>query len=168
MPITLPFPLAAIDASSWQDANSVKVASAKNKNTTFHAIVRFASSSLGKNTTAKLKKKKTTSVSLTTPSWEQRRTSLARAHARPIEKSSQLYLQKSFAKAASEGAIKKPVIHVEFDAPTNCKECFNCKSQDLLYVFVGLCNVFLLQFVMVVLLFFTQIEVNLSEMLKDR
>ena len=66
--------------------------------------------------------------------------------------------------AATRGAIKRPIIHVEFDTPKSVKECMSCSSKDFLFVYVGLFHVFILQFIMVVLLFFAnEKEVKLSE-----
>ena len=165
----------------------------KNKKTayrSFQAIVRFASSSLGKNissyernktinTTMKKstspkppcrgKRVKNTQSSYTgfqnEPIGFQSETYLARAHAkRDIKAQAQVQIRQSFEIAALQGAIKRPVIHVEFDAPQSLEECFKCSSMDFLYVYVGLCNVFLLQFIMVVILFFVDQEVNLSDL----
>lgn len=135
----------------------------------FHSFVRFASSSLGKNISTKktkAKKKKNKKIAMATQSRavQEKQPLLARAHARNIVPSSQVRLRKSFEVAATRGAIKRPVIHVEFDAPKSVEECVSCQSTDFLYVYVGLCNVFLLQFIMVVLLFFSDKEVNLSDL----
>ena len=163
----------------------------KNKKTayrSFQAIVRFASSSLGKNISSyernktintkrytspkppcRGKRVKKTQSSYTgfqnEPIGFQSETYLARAHAkRDIKAQAQVQIRQSFEIAALQGAIKRPVIHVEFDAPQSLEECFKCSSMDFLYVYVGLCNVFLLQFIMVVILFFVDQEVNLSDL----
>ena len=83
---------------------------------------------------------------------------------RPITPSSLEVVRRNFEVSASKGFLKHPVLHVEFNPPRNCKECCCCSAMDFLYVYVGLCNVFLLQFVMVVLWFFSQSEVNLSDL----
>ena len=82
---------------------------------------------------------------------------------RPINPSSLRVVRRSFEVAAAQGFLKHPVIHVEFNSPKNCRECCCCMASDFLYVYVGLCNVFLIQFVMVVLWFFSQSEVKLSD-----
>lgn len=83
---------------------------------------------------------------------------------RPINPRSLEIVRHSYEVAAKQGYLKRPIIHVDFSSPKNCRECFCCSASDFLYVYVGLCNVFLLQFVMVVLWFFSQSEVNLSDL----
>ena len=82
---------------------------------------------------------------------------------RPINPSALRAVRRSFEVSAAQGFLKRPVIHVEFNSPKNCRECCCCMASDFLYVYVGLCNVFLIQFVMVVLWFFSQSEVKLSD-----
>ncbi len=83
---------------------------------------------------------------------------------KPINPIAQSTVRKTFAVAAIKGALRKPVIHVEFDSPQGLKDCLACKSKDLLYVFVGLINVLVLQFVMVILMFFSDEEVDLNNL----
>ena len=92
------------------------------------------------------------------PAWP-----MPRLPPRPISPSSLRVVRRSFEVAAAQGFLKHPVIHVEFNSPKNCRECCCCMASDFLYVYVGLCNVFLIQFVMVVLWFFSQSEVKLSD-----
>ena len=128
------------------------------------AIVRFASSSLGGKTTSEIKKSPKVRVPMGTH-FGTHSPRLVRAHTnRDIKEQDQIKIRKSFEKAALEGAIRRPVIHVEFKSPRSIEECVSCQSTHFLYVYVGLCNVFLLQFIMVVLLFFAEKEVNLSEL----
>jgi len=47
-----------------------------------------------------------------------------------------------------------------FEYPHSCAEFLTCKGADFLIVFVGLCNILLLQFILVVLMFFSQEEIN--------
>lgn len=47
-----------------------------------------------------------------------------------------------------------------FEYPHSCTELMACKGADFLLVFVGLCNILLLQFILVVLMFFSQEEIN--------
>lgn len=47
-----------------------------------------------------------------------------------------------------------------FEYPHSCTELLSCKGADFLLVFVGLCNILLLQFILVVLMFFSQEEIN--------
>ena len=83
---------------------------------------------------------------------------------RPINPRSLEIVRHSYEVASKQGYLKRPIIHVDFSSPKNCRECLCCSASDFLYVYVGLCNVFLLQFVMVVLWFFSQSEVNLSDL----
>ena len=143
---------------------------AKKKNKSFRAIVRFATTSLGKNITShevkktKKKKRKKFVLAPRPPPRPTPAEALDRAHARPLQAAALQHTRESFELYKTRGWLKKPVIHVEFNMPGNVKECFECSSSDLLYVYVGLCNVFLLQFVMVVLLFFTDKEIDLSDL----
>lgn len=161
LPTTLPIPIVydmpPCKVTTTQEPTNKGLA------TTLRLIVRFASSSLGKNIKAKKTKKKKKKEAIPPPPVVQ--PCLARAHARQrnIKESSQVRLRHTFQVAATQGRLKTPVIHVEFNGPSNVKECLLCSSSDFLYVLVGLCNVFVLQFVMVVLLFFSQKEVNLSD-----
>jgi hypothetical protein len=47
-----------------------------------------------------------------------------------------------------------------FEYPHSCSDLLTCKGADFLLVFVGLCNILLLQFILVVLMFFSQEEIN--------
>ena len=142
----------------------------RKKNKSLRAIVRFATTSLGKNITShevkksKKKSKKKFVVMPPRPPVPKPAEGLVRAHARPLQAAALLHTRETFELYKTRGWLKKPVIHVEFDMPGSLKECYECSSTDFLYVYVGLCNVFLLQFVMVVLLFFTDKEVDLSDL----
>lgn len=63
-----------------------------------------------------------------------------------------------------EGFLRKPVIHVQFTYPRNLGDCCSCVTTDFLYVYVGLVNIFVLQFVVVVILFFTAKELDLANL----
>ena len=155
---TVPLPLGAMKPPSPEKAK-------KKKNKSLRAIVRFATTSLGKNITShEVKKVKTKRKKLVMPPRPKLAEDLVRAHARPLQATALKHPRQSFELYQSRGWLKKPVIHVEFDMPGNCKECIECSKSDFLYVYVGLCNVFLLQFVIVVLLFFTDKEVDLSDL----
>ena len=157
----------------------------KKKSISFKAIVQFASSSVGKNIssheTGRGCKQQRRIVAIRRkpgrdglPRRGRRikwppcpRPTLvpgAQITRKSIQPSSQVCLRHSFAVAATRGAIKRPIIHVEFDTPKSVKECMSCSSKDFLFVYVGLFHVFILQFIMVVLLFFAnEKEVKLSE-----
>lgn len=60
--------------------------------------------------------------------------------------------------------MKRPVVHVSFTYPRNLRDCCNCVDSDFLFVYVGLFNVLLLQFVVVVVLFFLDREVDISHL----
>jgi len=145
--------------------------SKKKKNKSLRAIMQFATNSLGKNINShevkKVKtagKKKREKKKLVLPPRPKLAEGLVRAHARPLQAAALKHTRQSFELYQSRGWLKKPVIHVEFDMPGNMKECFECSSSDFLYVYIGLCNVFILQFAIVVLLFFTDKEVDLSDL----
>ena len=50
--------------------------------------------------------------------------------------------------------------HPRFDYPRSCGDILRCQATDFLIVFVGLLNILLLQFVLVVLMFFSQEDIN--------
>lgn len=50
--------------------------------------------------------------------------------------------------------------HPRFKYPHSCWELIQCRGSDFLLVFIGLLNILLLQFVLVVLMFFSQEEIN--------
>ncbi len=69
-------------------------------------------------------------------------------------------LRDTFAVESSGRRLKRPRIHVHFTYPRSVGECCcGCeRGTDFLFVYVGLCNIFVLQFVVVVLFFFTDRE----------
>lgn len=144
--------------------------SKKKKNKSLRAIMQFATNSLGKNINShevkkvKTGKKKKEKKKVVLPPRPKLAEGLVRAHARPLQAAALKHTRQSFELYQSRGWLKKPVIHVEFDMPGNIKECCECSSSDFLYVYIGLCNVFVLQFAIVVLLFFTDKEVDLSDL----
>ena len=194
---TLPFPFVSgkskikTTLTSSKSSTSMKVAknlskhnkkklgsSGKSKSISFRSIVRFASSSVGKNITSYDRQKEPKPRKRPPGTGRRRRSPIkwppcpkptilvegAHITRKNIKPSSQVCLRNSFHVAATRGAIKRPVIHVEFDNPKSFKECVSCSSRDFLFVYVGLFHVFLLQFIMVVLLFFAnEKEVKLSE-----
>lgn len=111
------------------------------------ALVRFASATLGKSAPPAYERRPKP-VKIKEPSRPQplRYAGIKRGH--------QAANRRTFEVMASQGRLKRPVIHVELATPKNVKECLMCEAPDCLYVFVGLCNVFLIQFVLVVLVFF--------------
>jgi len=50
--------------------------------------------------------------------------------------------------------------HPRFEYPHSCLDLLQCRGTDFLLVFVGLLNILLLQFVLVVLMFFSQEDIN--------
>lgn len=54
-----------------------------------------------------------------------------------------------------------------FEYPHSCFDLLTCKGADFLLVFVGLCNILLLQFILVVLMFFSQEEINQDTFKED-
>ena len=72
--------------------------------------------------------------------------------------SSMEHIRKSFAVQCEHGVLKKPKIHVTFEYPHSAEQCCGCKGKDFLYLIIGLVNILVLQFVMVILLFFAEHE----------
>lgn len=158
LPTTLPIPIVYDKPMPYVNTKQKK----NGLTTTLRLIIRFASIGLGKNKPKSKKEKKKVPAAVLPKTAS---VPLARAHARRnIKESSQVRLRHTFQVAATQGRLRTPVIHVEFNGPSNFEECLLCSSSDFLFVFVGLCNVFVLQFVMVVLLFFSEKEVNLSDL----
>ena len=54
----------------------------------------------------------------------------------------------------------RQVFQPPFQWPTSCKQLWSCASNDLLCLYVGLCNVLVLQFILVVLVFFAHEELS--------
>ena len=77
-------------------------------------------------------------------------------HKHNVEVESLQYLRSSFKHQQVNGALRRPQIHVEFSNPKNCEEFCCCVTTDFLYVVVGLTNILVLQFVLVVILFLDQ------------
>ena len=179
----LPF-MPSFMSSSNKQTNKKNLFKKPRKKISFQAIIRFAQSGVGKNEKkeAKSSSKRPRHIAIrrkpgATGGPPRRRgikwppcprpilvpeAQITRMNIRP---SSQACLRQSFQVLALDGAIKRPVIHVQFDTPKSLKDCMSCSSKDFLYVYVGLFHVFLLQFIMVVLLFFAneKQEVKLSE-----
>ena len=72
-------------------------------------------------------------------------------------------LRQTFLWQCEKGRLKQPVIHVHFTHPKTLSECWNCADSDCLWVSVGLTNIFILQFAVVVLLFFAHKEIVLGD-----
>ena len=88
-----------------------------------------------------------------------------RAFTGALNRRAVLALRDSFAVQCERGAIRKPEIHVSFTHPNSIYECCSCpRTTDFLLVVVGLCNIFVLQFVVVILLFFVGSEVDLFDL----
>ena len=178
----LPF-MPSFMSSSNKQTHKKNLFKKPTKKISFQAIVRFAQSGVGKNEKkeAENSSKRPRHVAIrrkpgATGGPPRRRgikwppcprpilvpeAQITRINIRP---SSQACLRQSFQVLALDGAIKRPVIHVEFDTPKSFKDCMSCSSKDLLFVYVGLFHVFLLQFIMVVLFFANEKqEVKLSE-----
>ena len=82
-----------------------------------------------------------------------------------IRPESQAAIRDTFAVQCARGVLKRPVVHVSFTYPRNARECCTeCGDTDFLFVLVGLCNIFVLQFAVVVLLFFVDKEVDLGSL----
>ena len=75
-----------------------------------------------------------------------------------------IYLRETFKIQCTQGALKRPVIHVEFDYPRSISACCACSSSDFLYVFVGLFNIFVVQLALVVIMFFAEKEIDLNSL----
>ena len=160
---TLPFPI----VPPYKPKEPTNPTNRRNhkSNSSFRVLVKFATTSLSRNISSQERKSKKqqqqqnplmgSPTTISTP---------LRLPPRPITPTSLEVVRRNFEVSASKGFLKHPVLHVEFNPPRNCKECCCCSAMDFLYVYVGLCNVFLLQFVMVVLWFFSQSEVNLSDL----
>lgn len=72
-------------------------------------------------------------------------------------------LRTSFQLQCEKGLLKNPVVHVSFTYPRNVSECLNCGRSDFLFVYVGLCNIFILQFVVVIIMFFSEKDIDFSD-----
>ncbi len=83
---------------------------------------------------------------------------------RHISMSAMTYLRDTFKVQCTKGALKRPVIHVEFDYPRSISACCACSSSDFLYVFVGLFNIFVVQLALVVIMFFAEKEFDLNSL----
>ena len=81
---------------------------------------------------------------------------------REISRTAQIYLEETFRVQCVKGALKRPVIQVEFDYPRSLSACCACSSTDFLFVFVGLFNIFVVQCVLVIIMFFSDKELDLS------
>ena len=83
---------------------------------------------------------------------------------RHISLEAMTYLRDTFKVQCTKGALKRPVIHVEFDYPRSISACCACSSSDFLYVFVGLFNIFVVQVALVVIMFFAEKEIDLNSL----
>lgn len=86
-------------------------------------------------------------------------------HHRPrnIRPGSLAAIRDTFVVQCERGRLKKPRIHVHFTYPRTPRQFCLCEGDtDFLFVFVGLLNIFVLQFVVVILLFFLDREITLS------
>lgn len=81
-----------------------------------------------------------------------------------IQPKALLAIRDTFLIQCERGALKRPVIHVSFTYPRNLRECCTCGDTDFLFVYVGLCNIFVLQFVVVILIFFVDKEVDFGSL----
>ena len=84
-----------------------------------------------------------------------------------IASNAQAAIRDTFAVQCKKGWLKKPCVHVSFTYPKNLDECCTCGDSDFLFVYVGLCNIFVLQFVVVVVLFFSEKDVDLFASVQD-
>jgi hypothetical protein len=81
-----------------------------------------------------------------------------------ISGTAMIYLRETFKIQCTQGALKRPVNHVEFDYPRSISACCACSSSDFLYVFVGLFNIFVVQLALVVIMFFAEKEIDLNSL----
>ena len=78
-------------------------------------------------------------------------------------------IRDTFVVQCDRGRLKKPRIHVHFSYPRTPKQFCTCEGDtDFLFVVVGLCNIFVLQFVVVILLFFVDTEIDIFHLDLDR
>ena len=96
---------------------------------------------------------------------DRRRKSFAALSRGDIRPKAQAALRDTFAVQCAHGALKRPKIHVSFTYPRSARECCACEeATDFLFVYVGLCNILVLQFVVVILLFFVDKELDIDTM----
>jgi len=151
-------------ASTFQ-RNSLKKGRKKKKTLRdrLSTIVAFSTATLGRN--LGLNDTLAERARLRALAWSAevyRRKSSAEPKQQHISSASMVYLRESFRVQCYKGQLKKPVIHVEFDYPKSFTACCKCSSTDFLYVYVGLFNVFIIQIIVVVLMFFSEKEIDLS------
>ena len=137
----------------------------KKLKTQLTAVVKFASATLGRS--LGVHDNLATRARIRALAWSaetyRRRTS---EHPIPheISETAMVYLRETFRVQCTKGALKRPVIHVEFDYPRSIGACCDCSSKDFLFVFVGLFNIFVVQWVLVVLMFFADKEIDLNSL----
>ncbi len=71
-----------------------------------------------------------------------------------------LALRETFVVQSRGRLLKRPV--VAFNYPKSARDCLSCRKAAYLLVYVGLCNVFVIQFVVVVLAFFAHADEELD------
>ncbi|XP_059095535.1 alpha-catulin-like isoform X2 [Tigriopus californicus] len=71
-------------------------------------------------------------------------------------------IAETFRTQCEQGLLMQPKIHVSLSYPKSVADCCVCSNNDFLFVYIGLCNVFVLQFVVVILMFFVHQEIRLS------
>lgn len=71
-------------------------------------------------------------------------------------------IAETFRTQCEQGLLMQPKIHVSLSYPKSLADCCVCSNNDFLFVYIGLCNVFVLQFVVVILMFFVHQEIRLS------
>ena len=79
-------------------------------------------------------------------------------HHRDINPSSMEQIRRTYEVQNKQGSLKKTDFQVTFEYPHSAKECCGCEGKDFVYLIIGLINIFVLQFIMVVLLFFAKHE----------
>lgn len=137
----------------------------KKLKTQLTAVVKFASATLGRSlgvhdnlaTRARIR-----ALAWSAETYRRRTSEQPVPH--EISETAMVYLRETFRVQCTKGALKRPVIHVEFDYPRSIRACCNCSSKDFLFVFVGLFNIFVVQWVLVVLMFFADKEIDLNSL----
>ena len=146
-------------------ATNTKKKKKKKLKTQLTAVVKFASATLGRslgvhdNLAARARIR---ALAWSAETYRQRTSEQPVPH--EISETAMVYLRETFRVQCTKGALKRPVIHVEFDYPRSLSACCNCSSEDFLFVFVGLFNIFVVQWVLVVIMFFADKEIDLNSL----
>lgn len=154
-------------ASTFEKANPKPKKKKKRLRDRLSTIVAFSTATLGRSLGVKDTLAERARIRALAWSAEvYRRKSTAEPKQQSISPTSMLYLRESFRVQCTRGELKKPVIHVEFDYPKSLTACCRCSSSDFLYVYVGLFNIFIIQTVLVILMFFSEKEIDFNDLEK--